>query len=169
MDKIQEINTYITKMKIKKTLLGGYDREDVYMKISELVDLFQKCLEEIQEDEKSLIEGYEKRLQASNLLISELNKEVGDAKADHKNADHKNAVQEKENIKNAYKDYCSNILQRYSESLRSLSAEFSQILDNVTKLQDNIVNMDLFETVEEEFEKNQQIDLSDSKMLSGEK
>ena len=48
MDKLQEINTYITEMKIKKTLFGGYDREDVYVKIGNIVEMFQKNLEEIQ-------------------------------------------------------------------------------------------------------------------------
>ena len=56
-------------------------------------------------------------------------------------------------MKQSYKAYCSNVLQQYSESLRTLSTEFSQILENVTNLQKAVVEaeaMDIFEVAEEE-------------------
>ena len=142
MDRLQEINEYINDMKIKKTLFGGYDREDVYKKIGAIVELFQKFTEEQQEKEKELIEGYEKRLQASEMLNTELNKKLGSLAAEQKNV-----IQEKEKMREVYKDYCANILQQYSDSLRTLSAEFTQILDNVTNLQKNIVDADMFEKI----------------------
>lgn len=147
MDKLQEINTYITEMKIKKTLFGGYDREDVYVKIGNIVEMFQKNLEEIQKKEEELVDSYEKRLHASDLLVAELNKKIGSLTAEQKGA-----VQEKERLKEAYKDYCSNILQQYSDSLRTLSAEFTQILENVTNLQKNIIDTDIFERLDTELE-----------------
>ena len=85
MDRLQEINEYINDMKIKKTFFGGYDREDVYKKISSIVELFQKYTEEQQAKEKELIEGYEKRLQASDMLNTELNKKLGSLAAEQKN------------------------------------------------------------------------------------
>lgn len=143
MDKTQELNAYISNMKIKKTLFGGYDREDVYVKIGKIVELFQESLDEMEKEKAKLEEGYEKRLEASELLIAELNKKIGGLTIEQKNA-----IQEKERMKDFYKEYCSNILQQYSDSLRTLSAEFTQVLDNVTNLQKNIVDADFFEKVE---------------------
>ena len=150
MDNLQEINTYITEMKIKKTFFGGYDREDVYVKIGNIVEMFQRNIEEMQKKEKELEEGYEKRLQASEMLIAELNKKIGSLTAEQKGAIH-----EKERMKEVYKQYCSNILQQYSDSLRTLSAEFTQILDNVTNLQKNIVDVDIFDQFDSEIEMEQ--------------
>ena len=41
MDKLQEISNYVGNMKIRKTFFGGYDREDVFVKMQELVNMFQ--------------------------------------------------------------------------------------------------------------------------------
>ena len=150
MDRLQEINEYINDMKIKKAFFGGYDKEDVYKKIGVIVDLFRKFTEEQQEKQKELIEGYEKRLQASDMLNMELNKKLGNLAAEQKNV-----IEEKEKMKEVYKEYCANILQQYSNSLRTLSAEFTQIMDNVTNLQKDIVDEDLFEKLGAEIEAEQ--------------
>lgn len=147
MDNLQEINNYISNMKIKKTLFGGYDREDVYVKLGVIVEKFQKCMDEYEEKEKALIEDYERRMSASDLLIGELNKKITSLSANQRDAE-----EEKAKLKEAYKEYCSNILQRYSDSLRTLSSEFAQIIDNVTNLQKNIINEDIFEEVEASIE-----------------
>lgn len=147
MDNLQEINHYISNMKIKKTLFGGYDREDVYVKLGVIVEMFQKCMDEYEEKEKALIEDYERRMSASDLLIGELNKKITSLSANQRDAE-----EEKAKLKEAYKEYCSNILQRYSDSLRTLSSEFAQIIDNVTNLQKNIINEDIFEKVEASIE-----------------
>lgn len=147
MDNLQEINNYISNMKIKKTLFGGYDREDVYVKLGVIVEKFQKCMDEYEEKEKALIEDYERRMSASDLLIGELNKKITSLSANQRDAE-----EEKAKLKEAYKEYCSNILQRYSDSLRTLSSEFAQIIDNVTNLQKNIINEDIFEKVEASIE-----------------
>ena len=159
MDRLQEINEYINDMKIKKAFFGGYDKEDVYKKIGVIVDLFRKFTEEQQETEKELIEGYEKRLQASDMLNMELNKKLGNLAAEQKNV-----IEEKEKMKEVYKEYCANILQQYSNSLRTLSAEFTQILDNVTNLQKDIVDEDLFEKLGAEIEAEQIPELSEDEI-----
>lgn len=159
MDRLQEINEYINDMKIKKAFFGGYDKEDVYKKIGVIVDLFRKFTEEQQEKEKELIEGYEKRLQASDMLNMELNKKLGNLAAEQKNV-----IEEKEKMKEVYKEYCANILQQYSNSLRALSAEFTQILDNVTNLQKDIVDEDLFEKLGVEIEAEQIPELSEDEI-----
>ena len=154
-----KINEYINDMKIKKAFFGGYDKEDVYKKIGVIVDLFRKFTEEQQEKEKELIEGYEKRLQASDMLNMELNKKLGSLAAEQKNV-----IEEKEKMKEVYKEYCANILQQYSNSLRALSAEFTQILDNVTNLQKDIVDEDLFEKLGAEIEAEQIPELSEDEI-----
>lgn len=159
MDRLQEINEYINDMKIKKAFFGGYDKEDVYKKIGVIVDLFRKFTEEQQEKQKELIEGYEKRLQASDMLNMELNKKLGNLAAEQKNV-----IEEKEKMKEVYKEYCANILQQYSNSLRTLSAEFTQILDNVTNLQKDIVDEDLFEKLGAEIEAEQIPELSEDEI-----
>lgn len=159
MDRLQEINEYINDMKIKKAFFGGYDKEDVYKKIGVIVDLFRKFTEEQQEKQKELIEGYEKRLQASDMLNMELNKKLGNLAAEQKNV-----IEEKEKMKEVYKEYCANILQQYSNSLRALSAEFTQILDNVTNLQKDIVDEDLFEKLGAEIEAEQIPELSEDEI-----
>ena len=159
MDRLQEINDYINDMKIKKAFFGGYDKEDVYKKIGVIVDLFRKFTEEQQEKQKELIEGYEKRLQASDMLNMELNKKLGSLAAEQKNV-----IEEKEKMKEVYKEYCANILQQYSNSLRALSAEFTQILDNVTNLQKDIVDEDLFEKLGAEIEAEQIPELSEDEI-----
>ena len=159
MDRLQEINEYINDMKIKKAFFGGYDKEDVYKKIGVIVDLFRKFTEEQQEKQKELIEGYEKSLQASDMLNMELNKKLGNLAAEQKNV-----IEEKEKMKEDYKEYCAKILQQYSNSLRALSAEFTQILDNVTNLQKDIVDEDLFEKLGAEIEAEQIPELSEDEI-----
>lgn len=148
MEKLQEISNYVGSMKIKKTFFGGYDREDVIIKMQEIVNMFQEYVMEEQEKQKKVIEDYELRMQTSQLLVGELNKKIANLSAEQKNSE-----VEKEQMKMAYKDYCSNILQQYSDSLKTLSAEFTQIMDNITKLQQNLIEGDLLDVVEVKEEK----------------
>lgn len=211
MDKIQEIKEYINTMKIKKTIFGGYDREDVYSKLGIITEMYQKYIEEIQKSEESMREEYAQKIRQSEGDIAKLQQRIGillnenqaivdaketaleerktaikarDAAIEEKKAgeDEKELLQqesrkqqeelakrqkqieelqeiqdhleqEKISMKQSYKAYCSNVLQQYSESLRTLSTEFSQILENVTNLQKAVVEaeaMDIFEVAEEE-------------------
>lgn len=147
MDKLHEVTDYINQMKIKKTFFGGYDREDVYTNISMLVSLFQKCLKEYEEKEKALIEDYESRMRASELLTAELNKKVAELTEEQQNV-----IVEKQKMREAYKEYYENILEQYSGSLRSLSAEFAKILDNVTTIQKGLMEEDIYEGLDKALE-----------------
>lgn len=158
MEKLQEISDFVDNLKIKKTFLGGYDREDVFVKMQELIVLFQKCLEEEQERQKEVIEDYERQLQTSKLLVKELNKKLGSLSVEQKNLE-----QENSKMKDVYKEYCSNILQQYSDSLRTLSNEFSQILDNITNLQQNIISAEMFEELEDKITTSH-VELIDQKL-----
>lgn len=148
MDKLQEINEYTRNIKIKKCFFGGYDKEDVYDKLTELTEMFKACVTELQEKEKAQIESYEQRIHSAEMLIAELNKKIGALSAEQRTAD-----LEKEKMKSAYKEYCTNILHQYSDSLCKLSTEFTQILGNISDLQKNIEqieNIGLFEVEAEE-------------------
>ena len=130
MEKIQEISKYVGNMTIKKTLFGGYDKNDVNAKMNELVGLFKQCMEEEQAAQREQIESYEKRIQTSQMMLTEMNKKVAALMEEQKHA-----AEEKEKMKGVYKDYCTNIFKQYSESLRTLSTEFSMILENISNLQ----------------------------------
>ena len=55
-------------------------------------------------------------------------------------------------MKETYRLYCGEILREYSESLRSLSGEFSRILKNVSSMQKEIDEESLFDDLERVFE-----------------
>lgn len=143
MDKLQEVNDYIEKMKMKKVIFGGYDKDDVYMKINNIIDLFQKCVDKYEEEEKAIIRDYENRMKEQDALISELNRKLEMAEKEQKKT-----FAEKEKIKSAYKEYCSTILTEYSNSLRSLSLEFTQVLENVARLQKGLKENAIFNQIE---------------------
>ena len=147
MEKLQEISNYVGNMKIRKTFFGGYDREDVFVKMQELVNMFQECIEEEQDKLKKLVEDYEIRIQTSQRMVIELNKRIAELSLEQKNAE-----AEKEKMKMVYKEYCSNILQQYSDSLKTLSAEFTQIMDNITNLQQNLIDEDILKKIEVKIE-----------------
>ncbi|MCF2684043.1 hypothetical protein [Faecalicatena contorta] len=203
MDKMQEITEYINTMKIKKSFFGGFDREDVYVKLGVITGMFQKYIEEFQKSEEKQKEEYEQRVKDSEKNIAQLQQRVGvllsekqsvlqeketalaeKAAAIEENETEKELLKKKSNeqqerlgaqeeelarqketieelkevqqrlekdkdtLRRTYKEYCSNVLQQYSDSLRTLSAEFSQILENVSNLQKAIVeaeSMEIFE------------------------
>ncbi|MEE1086725.1 MAG: hypothetical protein U0L05_06120 [Schaedlerella sp.] len=98
------------------------------------------------------IKDYEFQMQAAQMLMTELNKKLGNLSVEQRNVE-----QEKERLREVYKEHCSNILQQYSESLRTLSAEFTQILDNITNLQQNIIEADLMEEFYTEIEEKESV------------
>ena len=77
MDKIQEIKEYINTMKIKKTIFGGYDREDVYSKLGIITEMYQKYIEEIQKSEESMREEYAQKIRQSEGDIAKLQQRIG--------------------------------------------------------------------------------------------
>ena len=147
MDKLQEISNYVSSMKIRKAFFGGYDREDVFVKMQELVNMFQEYAKEEQNKQQELINDYELRIQTSQLLVTELNKKIASLSAEQKNV-----ASEREQMKSAYREYCSNILQKYSDSLRTLSTEFTQIMENITTLQQNLIEGDVLDAIEVKLE-----------------
>lgn len=150
MEKIQEIIDFTNNVKIKKVIFGGYDKKEVTEKMNEMADLFKKYAEDEQQKQKAQIEEYEVKIQTSKILITELNKKLSMLMLEQKNLE-----REKEKMQAAYKAYCSGILKQYSESLCSLSTEFSKILDNITILQNNMADTEIFDKIEVHIEEDE--------------
>lgn len=158
-EKFQEIIDYVGDVKIKKVLFGGYDKSDVTVKMNELMVKFEEYTKEQQEKQKAQLEEYEVKIQTSKILINELNKKLSALMLEQKNIE-----REKEKIQGAYKAYCSGILKQYSESLCTLSAEFSQILDNITVLQKNMLDTEIFDKIEVRVEEQAAIPCAEDDM-----
>ena len=152
MEKMQEITEFAENIKLKKVIFGGYDKNDVNTKLNELVELFQQYVQEEQDRQKAQVEEYEVKIQTSKILITELNKKLSALMLEQKNIERK-----KEKMQDAYKDYCSNILKQYSESLCAWSTEFSKILDNITVLQKDMAQPDIFDKIEIHVEEEEPI------------
>lgn len=134
MDKLKELKEYIEQMKIKKSLFGGYNKEDVQLKFDVVYAMFEKVVNEQEKKERVLIADFEKRLQ-------ELTEEK--------------VLLEKEQVemKTAYKTYCENMLDEYKGALRALSGEFSRILDDVSNIQKELEEDTIFTSLEDTFAK----------------
>ncbi len=151
MERLQQIQVYIENMKIKKAIFGGYERNDVMAKMQEVTNLCQEYLEEENKKHKALIEEYEMNMQASQLLVNELNQKISDLSVEVQDMEI-----EKEQMKSVYKEHCSNILKQYSDSLRTLSNEFSNIMGNIAMLQQHLIEDDILDTMMLEYAEIQQ-------------
>lgn len=136
MSSMQEITEFVENIQIKKTFLGGYDRRDVELKIDTLCAMFEKVLKDEREKHQTELNECESTIQTSKMLVTEMNKKLVAM------------TEEQSKMKGVYKEYCSNILKQYSESLRTLSTEFTQILENITSLQNNMIELEVFDEIE---------------------
>lgn len=143
MDKLLEISNYVRDLTIKKTFFGGYDRDDVFEKIQELMEMFRAYAKEEKLKQQKIMEDYELRIRASQAMVGELNKKIAVLSEEQKNAE-----EEKQQMRTAYKEYCSQMLGQYSDSLRTLSTEFTQIMENITALQQNLLEEDFQDAME---------------------
>lgn len=143
MDKLLEISNYVRDLTIKKTFFGGYDRDDVFEKIQELMEMFRAYAKEEKLKQQKIMEDYELRIRASQAMVGELNKKIAVLSEEQKNAE-----AEKKQMRTAYKEYCSQMLGQYSDSLRTLSTEFTQIMENITALQQNLLEEDFLDAME---------------------
>lgn len=136
MGNMQEITEFVDNIQIKKTFFGGYDRKDVEIKIDTLCAMFEKVLNDERQKHQEEIAECESTIRTSKMLVTEMNKKLVVM------------TEEQSKMKGAYKEYCSAILKQYSESLRTLSTEFTQILENITSLQNNMVELEMFDEIE---------------------
>ena len=74
-------------------------------------------------------------------------------------AENESLVVKQQEMRVAYKEYCETTLQQYANSLRSLSNEFSRVLDNVVNLQQEIGSKDIFSEMDRALEMKQVMDM----------
>lgn len=112
--------------------------------------------------ENHLLEEEEHRMrEANNVLMAEKQQlEEEERRIREENnillAEKQQILQDQVKMKEAYREYCRQILKEYSESLRSLSGEFSRILENVSSMQKEIDAESIFEGLEKAFEMKKQ-------------
>ncbi len=125
---MEDLKKYKDGLQFKKVLFGGFDKRDVQDKVNELYNMAGRNMAEQKAKEDVLlttIAGQEEKIEMQEAEIKEL--------------------QEKQvKMREAYKEYCETILQQYGTSLRSLSSEFTRILDDVVSLQKEIVSIDVY-------------------------
>ena len=130
-------------MEFRKVLFGGYDKKEVNMAIDMLKKEYEAKMNAMKNDYEAKFDKMQKDLMEDiHSLISENEALV---------------VKQKE-MRVAYKEYCETTLQQYANSLRSLSNEFSQILDNVVNLQKEIGSKDIFSEMDHALEMKQVYD-----------
>ena len=130
-------------MEFRKVIFGGYDKKEVNMAIDMLKKEYEAKMNAMKNDYEAKFDKMQKDLMEDiHSLISENEALV---------------VKQKE-MRVAYKEYCETTLQQYANSLRSLSNEFSQILDNVVNLQKEIGSKDIFSEMDHALEMKQVYD-----------
>ena len=149
MSSMQEITEFVDNIQIKKTFLGGYDRKDVELKMNTLCAMFEKVLKDEREKHQAELNECEATIQTSKMLVTEMNKKLV------------TMTEEQSKMKGVYKEYCSGILKQYSESLRTLSTEFTQILENITNLQNNMIELEVFDDIEVVLEEKEQLEIEE--------
>ena len=150
MESLERIKSYINEMNIKKAVVGGFDREDVYSKMNSLIDVLREYIKEEMEENELQRKKAEMQLMQQNEEVEEYKKKLTDLQSTvvelQKKLDtHTNEQSEAEKV---YKKCCSDILEQYSGSLQTLSTEFSKMLENVSMLQQNIVKLDRNEKID---------------------
>lgn len=168
MDKLSELTEYMNQIKLKKVLFGGYDKEDVQIKMNMMLAMFENCMKKQEEKEKNLTAEFEKQIKelqeefeskqkVTDHLIVELNKEINSITEENHML-----LQEQQKVKETYKTYCKDILKQYSDSLRILSGEFTKILESVSNMQKGINEETIFKTLDKAFDVKEVREITES-------
>ncbi len=133
---MEDLKKYKDGLQFKKVLFGGFDKRDVQDKVNELYNMAGRNMAEQKEKEEALLAA-----------VARQEEEIKE-------------LQEKQvKMREAYKEYCETILQQYGTSLRSLSSEFTRILDDVVNLQKEIVSIDVYAGLDKALEVKEQPEL----------
>ena len=134
-------------MEFRKVLFGGYDKKEV----QKAIDMLNK---EYEAKMMSMQKEFETKVEA---MQADFDKMQNDLKEDIHSltCENESLVIKQQEMRVAYKEYCETTLQQYANSLRSLSNEFSQILDNVVNLQKEIGSKDIFGEMDRALEMKQ--------------
>ena len=130
-------------MEFRKVLFGGYDKKEVNMAIDMLKKEYEAKMNAMKNDYEAKFDKMQKDLMEDIHSLTSENEAL---------------VVKQQEMRVAYKEYCETTLQQYANSLRSLSNEFSQILDNVVNLQKEIGSKDIFSEMDHALEMKQVYD-----------
>ena len=149
MESLERIKSYINEMNIKKAIIGGFDREDVYIKMNGLMDVLREYVKEEMEENELQRKNAEMQLMQRNEEVEEYKKNLTDLQSTVVELQKKldSLTNEQSEAEKVYKKCCSDILEQYSGSLQTLSTEFSKMLENVSMLQQNVVELDRVRTI----------------------
>ena len=150
MESLERIKSYINEMNIKKAVVGGFDREDVYSKMNSLIDVLREYIKEEMEENELQRKKAEMQLMQQNEEVEEYKKNLTELKSTVVDLQKKldSLTNEQSEAENVFKKCCSDILEQYSGSLQTHSTEFSKMLENVSMLQQNIVKLDRNEKID---------------------
>lgn len=127
-------------MEFRKVLFGGYDKKEVNMAIDMLKKEYEAKMNAMKNDYEAKFDKMQ------NDLMEDIHSLTSENEA---------LVVKQQEMRVAYKEYCETTLQQYAASLRSLSNEFSHILDNVVNLQKEIGSKDIFGEMDRALEMKQ--------------
>ena len=133
---MEDLKRFKDNLQFKKVFLGGYDKRDVLEKVDALYQMAGRNMSEQKAKEDVLLATIEKQ-----------EKEI------------KELEEKQVKMREAYKEYCETILQQYGTSLRSLSNEFTRILDDVVNLQKEIVSIDVYAGLDKALEVKETLEL----------
>ena len=127
-------------MEFRKVLFGGYDKKEVNMAIDMLKKEYEAKMNAMKNDYEVKFDKMQKDLMEDIHSLT---------------AENNTLIAKQQEMRVAYKEYCETTLQQYAASLRSLSNEFSHILDNVVNLQKEIGTKDIFGEMDRALEMKQ--------------
>lgn len=142
-------------MEFKKVLFGGYDKKEVQKALEMLKKEYETKMLSMKKEFEEKTESMQKEFDAK---FEEMQK---DLKEDIHSLTSENEalVLKQGKMKIAYKEYCESTLQQYANSLRALTNEFSQVLDNVVNLQKEIGSKDILGEMDRALEMKQMYDM----------
>lgn len=127
-------------MEFRKVIFGGYDKKEVQKALEMLKKEYEAKMNAMKNDYEVKFDKMQKDLMEDIHSLT---------------AENNTLIAKQQEMRVAYKEYCETTLQQYAASLRSLSNEFSHILDNVVNLQKEIGTKDIFGEMDRALEMKQ--------------
>lgn len=149
-------------MEFRKVLFGGYDKKEVQMALEMLKKEYEAKMlsmkKEFEEKTESMQKEFDTKFEELQADYEKMQKDLSED-IHSLTSENEALILKQGRMKVAYKEYCENTLQQYANSLRALSNEFSQVLDNVVNLQKEIGSKDILGEMDRALEMKQMYDM----------
>ena len=145
-------------MEFKKVLFGGYDKKEVQMALEMLKKEYEAKMLSMKKEFETKTEAMQKEFEELQADYEKMQKDLSED-IHSLTSENEALVLKQGKMKIAYKEYCENTLQQYSNSLRALTNEFSQVLDNVVNLQKELGAKDILEEMDLVLEMKEMYDM----------